>query len=179
MARLKNYNGRFCESDFENTLLSLLEKENWTYMPGNKIPRESYRDVLYLDDLEAFLIKIEPKLTNEDIRQVADKVRLAGAESDFATLHLLYGWMVDGVQIFAEDGEPRLVPLIDFDHWQENNFRVVNQFTVEYTDNGQPQERRPDVLLYINGLPVCIWELKNPTDDKATIYDAWKQINIS
>ena len=178
MARLKNYNGRFCESDFENTLLSLLEKENWTYMPGNKIPRESYRDVLYLDDLEAFLIKIEPKLTNEDIRQVADKVRLAGAENDFATLHLLYGWMVDGVQIFAEDGEPRLVPLIDFDHWQENNFRVVNQFTVEYTDNGQPQERRPDVLLYINGLPVCIWELKNPTDDKATIYDAWKQINI-
>ena len=85
MARLKNYNGRFCESDFENTLLSLLEKENWTYMPGNKIPRESYRDVLYLDDLEAFLAKIEPKLTNEDIRQVADKVRLAGAENDFAT----------------------------------------------------------------------------------------------
>jgi len=178
MAELKDYNGRFCESDFENSLLSLLEKEQWTYMSGDKIPRVSYRNVLYLDDLEDFLTKVEPRLTNEDIHQVTDKVRLAGAESDFATLHLLYGWMVDGVQILAENGEHRLVPLIDFDHWQENHFRVVNQFTVEYTDNGQTHERRPDVLLYVNGLPVCIMELKNPTDEKATIYDAWEQINI-
>lgn len=178
MAELKDYNGRFCESDFENSLLSLLENEQWTYMAGDKIPRASYRDVLYTDDLEDFLTKVEPRLTNEDIRQVTDKVRLAGAESDFATLHMLYGWMVDGVQILAENGEHRLVPLIDFDHWQENHFRVVNQFTVEYTDNGQTHERRPDVLLYVNGLPVCIMELKNPTDEKATIHDAWEQINI-
>lgn len=178
MARLKNYNGRFCESDFEDALISLLEQEQWTYMQGDKIPRDSLREVLYLDDLENFLTKVDPKLTNEDIRQVTDKVRLAGAESDFATLHLLYGWMVDGVQIFAENGEPRTVPLMDFDHWQENNFRVVNQFTVEYTDHGKTHNRRPDVLLFVNGMPVCIMELKNPADGKATIYDAWEQINI-
>ncbi|MDE6796633.1 MAG: DEAD/DEAH box helicase family protein, partial [Ruminococcus sp.] len=57
-------------------------------------------------------------------------------------------------------------------------FKVVNQLTVDYTDNGQLHNRRPDVLLYVNGIPVCIIELKNPTDAKATIAEAWKQINI-
>lgn len=61
----------------------------------------------------------------------------------------------------------------------ENNiFRSVNQFTVEYTNNGQVENRRPDILLYVNGMPLCIIELKNPADANATIYDAWEQINI-
>ena len=55
---------------------------------------------------------------------------------------------------------------------------MVNQFTVEYTDNGQKETRRPDILLFVNGMPVCIIELKNPADANATIYDAWEQINI-
>jgi len=55
---------------------------------------------------------------------------------------------------------------------------VVNQFVVEYTDNGAKHNRRPDVLLYVNGMPVCVIELKNPADEKATVYDAWEQINI-
>ncbi len=47
---------------------------------------------------------------------------------------------------------------------------------MDYTDNGQQHNRRPDVLLYVNGIPVCIIELKNPADDKATVFDAWEQI---
>lgn len=178
MARLKNFNGRYCESDFENALISLLEKEQWTYMPGDKIPRTSMREVLYLDDLVQFLSKSNSDLTIEEVRQLTDIVRLAGAESDFATLHKVYGWMVDGISFSPKNGTPRMIPLIDFENWQENNFRVVNQFTVEYTDNGQTQNRRPDILLFVNGLPVCIMELKNPADDRATVYDAWEQINI-
>lgn len=178
MAKLKNFNGRYCESDFEDALISLLEKEQWTYMPGDKIPRASMREVLYLDDLVQFLSKSNSDLTLEEVRQLTDTVRLAGAESDFATLHKVYGWMVDGISFSPKNGMPRMIPLIDFENWQENNFRVVNQFTVEYTDNGQTQNRRPDILLFVNGLPVCIMELKNPADDKATIYDAWEQINI-
>lgn len=60
----------------------------------------------------------------------------------------------------------------------KNIFRVVNQFTVEYTNNGQKENRRPDVILFVNGMPLCIMELKNPADANATIYDAWEQINI-
>ena len=176
MAKLQNFNGRYCEADFENAFLSFLEAEGWQYLFGNSIPRASRRDVLYVDDLEQFLRKTNPELLAEEIRQIIDTVRLAGGESDFATLHKVYGWMVDGIQ-FVPQGKPaRMVALIDFENPENNIFRVVNQFAVEYTNNGQTETRRPDILLYVNGLPLCIFELKNPADPTATIHSAWEQI---
>ena len=56
MAKLKEYNGRYCEADFENAFLSFLEAEGWQYLAGSNIPRSSRRDVLYVDDLEPIRI---------------------------------------------------------------------------------------------------------------------------
>lgn len=178
MAKLQNYNGHYCESEYEYAFLSFLEDEGWNYLAGNSIPRDSKRDVLYMDDMEQFLSKTNPELTAEEVRQIMDTVRLVGAESDFATLHKVYGWMVDGVQFTPQAGLPRMVNLIDFENPENNLFRAVNQFTVEYTNNGQKENRRPDVILFVNGMPLCVIELKNPSDANATIYDAWEQINI-
>lgn len=176
MAKLKNYNGRYCESEYENAFISFLEDEGWQYLPGNSIVRDTKRDVLYVDDLEQFLSKMNPNLIADEVHQIMDTVRLAGAESDFATLHKVYGWMVSGIQFTPQSGMVQMTALIDFDDPDSNIFRVVNQFTVEYTNNGQVENRRPDVLLYVNGLPLCVIELKNPADANATIYDAWEQI---
>ena len=179
MPNLKNYNGRYCESDYENAFIALLEAEGWQYLSGNSMTRASLREVLYTDDFEQFLRKTNSDLTAEEVRQIQDTVRLAGADSDFATLHKVYGWMVNGIQFTPQNGMARMVKLIDFDEPLKNNiFRVVNQFTVEYTNNGQTENRRPDVLLYVNGLPLCLVELKNPADAHATIFDAWEQINV-
>lgn len=178
MAKLKNFNGRYCESDYENAFLSFLEREGWQYLSGGSMPRDSQRQVLYTDDLELFLSNTNPDLTPEEIRQIIDTVRLAGAESDFATLHKVYGWMVNGIQFTPQNDLPKMVPLIDFESPANNIFRAVNQFTVEYTNNGQTANRRPDILLFVNGMPLCVIELKNPADANATIYDAWEQINI-
>ena len=178
MPRLRNYNGRYCEYDFENAFITYLEEEGWQYLPGGSIPRRSQRDVLYTDDMEQFLKKSNPELMDDEILQLIDKVRLVGAESEFSTLHNVYNWMVNGIQFTPQSGEAETVALIDFEDPSKNIFRVVNQFTVEYTNNGQVQNRRPDVLLYVNGMPLCIIELKNPADGHATIYDAWEQITI-
>ena len=178
MARLKNYNGRYCESDYENAFITFLENEDWIYTAGNAISREKKTDVLIADDFKAFIAKTNPDLLNEDIGQIYDAVRLAGAESDFATLHRVYKWMVDGIQFTPQNGLPLMVSLIDFATPANNIFRVVNQLTVAYINNGQRETRRPDVLLYVNGLPLCVIELKNPADANATIYDAWEQISI-
>jgi len=176
MAKLKKYNGRYCEWEFENAFITYLEDEGWQYLPGSSILRDSQRDVLYVDDMEQFLRKTNPELPAEEILQIIDSVRLAGAESEFATLHKVYNWMVDGVRYVPENGEAENIALIDYDNYKNNIFRVVNQFVVEYTNNGQVQNRRPDVLLYVNGMPLCIIELKNPADAHAKIYDAWEQI---
>ena len=135
-------------------------------------------EVLNTEDLCQFLSNTNPDLNDDEIKSIIDSVRLVGAESDFATLHKVYGWMVDGVQFTPQSGLARMVQLIDFETPSNNIFRCVNQFTVDYYNNGKRENRIPDVLLYVNGLPLCVIELKNPADANATVYDAWEQINI-
>lgn len=178
MAKIQNYNGYFCESDFESAFIGLLEEEGWQYTYGKAIARENKRDVLIAEDLKAFLAHTNPELEEDEITQIYDQVRLVGAESDFAALHKVYDWMVDGVQFTPQNALPKMVPLIDFEAPDRNVFRVVNQLSIEYTNNGMKATRRPDVLLYVNGMPVCVIELKNPADGNATVYDAWEQVNI-
>lgn len=177
MAKLKSYNGRYCESEYESAFIAFLESVGWHYLAGNRIPR-SCSEILIAEDFKAFIAKTSPGLLPEETEQLYDTVRLAGAESDFATLHKVYKWMVDGIQFTPQNGLPVMVPLIDFETPENNIFRVVNQFAVEYINNGQRKTRRPDVLLFVNGMPLCVIELKNPADANATIYDAWEQITI-
>lgn len=178
MSKLQNFNGRYCESDFEYAFLSFLEKEGWDYLAGNSIPRTSKREVIYTDDLEQFLSKTNADLTVDEIRQIIDTVRLVGSESEFSTLHKVYGCMVNGIQFTPQSGLARMIELIDFETLENNIFRAVNQFTVEYTNNGQVETRRPDILLFVNGMPLCVIELKNPADAHATIFDAYEQVTI-
>lgn len=181
MAALKEYNGHYCEWEFEYAFIALLEAEGWKYLSGNNVKRKSKTDVLIADDFKTFVAKANPGLTDEDTTQIFDTVRLAGDVSDFATLHKVYKWMTDGMQFTGKDGVPRMVRLIDFDSQdphKNNIFRVVNQFVVDFTNNGQRSTRRPDVLLFVNGMPLCVAELKNPADAKADIHSAWEQITI-
>lgn len=178
MAKLQEFNGRYCESEFECAFLAFLEAEGWAYTSGNEVNRITKRDILIADDFKKFIKETNPDLTEEEIIQIFDNVRLVGSSSDFATLHKVYGWMVDGVQFTPKDGLARMVSLINFENPDKNIFRAVNQYAVEYTNNGEKKDRRPDVLLFVNGMPLCVIELKNPADANATIYDAWEQINI-
>ena len=176
--RLKNINGHFVESDYENALISFLENEGWQYLFGESIPRANKKEVLYMGDLLQFLKDKNKDVKDEELQRIADNVRLVGGESDFTTLHKVYRWMINGLPAVDKDGKPTTVNLIDFDEPDNNIFRVINQFTVEYINNGETKNRRPDVLLYVNGMPVCVIELKNPADANATIKDAWEQINV-
>lgn len=178
MAKLQQYNGRYCEYEYENTLISYLESVGWQYLSGNDMARNTKRDVLYEDDFKTFLKNRYVDLYDDEINQLYDRVRLIGGNSDFATLHMFYTWLVDGVKFVDHDSIARLIEFIDFNEPERNIFRVVNQLVVEYMDNGQKVNRRPDVLLYVNGMPLCVFELKNPADENATIYNAWQQINI-
>lgn len=180
MAKLNDYDGHYCEWDFENAFIRFLENEGWNYSLGSDIKRETKRDVLIADDFKTFIADANPDLTEEEIAQIFDTVRLVGSESDFATLHKVYGLLVEGIRFAPQDGLARMIPLIAFDNpdKDKNIFRVVNQFEVEYTNNGQKQNRRLDVILFVNGIPLCVIELKNPADANATVYNAWEQITV-
>ena len=180
MSEFKNINGRFCESDYEYALISFLENEGWVYSAGPDIAREYKRDVLIIDDLKDYLNNNYSDLSESEVKRLIDSIKLVGAETDFATLHKFYKWIVDGFNFQLDNGETIIIDLINFEKNKtlNNIFKVVNQLSIEYINNGKAENRRPDILLYINGIPVCVMELKNPSDANATIHDAWEQINI-
>lgn len=168
----------YYESDYEHAFIDFLRAEGWAYLAGNDVSRSTKRDVVIAADFKNFIATQNPYLTDKEITQLFDNVRLVGSESEFATLHKVYNWLVYGVQFTLQNGTTRMIPLIDFENPANNTFRVVNQFIVEYTNNGQRENRRPDLILFVNGVPLCVIELKNPAVATATIYDAWKQITI-
>lgn len=180
MSELKNINGHFCESDYEYALISSLENEGWVYTAGLNITREYKRDVLIIDDLKDYLNNNYSDLSESEAKRLIDSIKLVGAETDFATLHKFYKWVVDGFNFQLDNGETITIDLINFEKNKTTNniFKVINQLSIEYINNGKTENRRPDILLYINGIPVCVMELKNPADANATIHDAWEQINI-
>lgn len=180
MSELKNINGHFCESDYEYALVTFLENEGWSYLAGKEIIREYKRDVLITDDLKEYLNNNYSFLSEAEIKRLIDSIKLIGAESDFATLHKFYKLTVDGFNFQLDNGKTEIINLINFENNKTYNniFKVVNQLSIEYVNNVKTENRRPDILLYINGIPVCVMELKNPADANATIHDAWEQINI-
>lgn len=80
MSKLKQFNGRFCEYDFENVFIQYLEDAGWTYQAGDDISRTKLEETLILDDLKSFLKESNPDLPEEDIAHICDTMRLLGGQ---------------------------------------------------------------------------------------------------
>lgn len=166
---------KFYESEYEEALINLLGEVGWDYTHGSKLHRTN-RDMLLMDDLRSFLEEQYSDLESEDVESIIDHLRHTAGQTHFAQLRATYRLLIEGYRYTRlSDGQAFDIAYIDFDEVGRNRFRVVNQFEVGY---GQGSDIRiPDVLLFVNGIPLCIFELKNPTDATATIADAYEQIH--
>ena len=171
------------EADVEQAALDWLASVGWTIargpdiapdMPGSE--RTSYGQVILERRLGDSLTELNPNLPAEALAAAFRKIM----RPDGATLETrnraFHHLLVDGVPVEYRtyDGTVRgaRVRVIDFDHPENNNFLCVNQFTVNENRN----TRRPDVVLFVNGLPLGVVELKNAVDEDATIWTAWQQL---
>lgn len=169
--------GKFYESEYEEALIELLKEQGWEYTCGVNIPRNN-REVLLTDDLKEYLQSRYAELTTDDLEEVINHLRHVSGQTHFDLLRNTYYLVRDGYRyIRHSDGKIFDIEYLDFNTHNENNiYRCVNQFEVGY---GLKNDIRiPDVMLFVNGIPLCIFELKNPTDDMATIADAYEQIHI-
>lgn len=167
--------GKFYESDYEEALIDLLQEQGWEYTHGDNIHRNN-RDVLLKDDLATYLQRRYDGLTSEDIEKIYDHLRHTSGQTHFELLRNTFHLIRDGYNYTRSDGKHSDIEYLDFEPENTNNiYRCVNQFEVGY---GQKTDVRiPDVMLFVNGIPLCIFELKNPTDFNATIADAYEQIH--
>ena len=171
------------EAELEESLLQDFERLGYERSndaeigpDGTSSERESYGDVILQRRLVAAIEKLNPHMPSE-ARQDAFKSLVATVTPSLVEENRrLHRFMVEGVSVeyYDTDGTIRgdTVRLIDFDTLEMNDWLVLSQLTV--IENGN--HRRPDVVLYLNGLPLAVIELKNPGDENATLDGAFNQL---
>ena len=171
------------ESDVEEATLEILKELGYKILHGPDISpdgqnkeRNSYSDIVLVERLENAIHYLNPELTKEAIESVSKRItRLEGQEL-IDRNHTFHKYLTDGVDIEYRRTDGKVVGehviLFDFENPEKNEFIAVNQFTI--IENGK--ERRPDIILFVNGLPLVVLELKNPAEETATIWTAYDQV---
>lgn len=141
--------------------------------PGTE--RTSYREVVLAGRLRQAIARLNPHIPPGARDDALRRVLSPNVPGLVNANRQVHRWLVNGVPVeFQKDGETRgdRVRLLDFANVAENDWLAVNQFSVQ----GPKLTRRPDVVLFVNGLPLVVVELKNPGDEDADIWAAWNQL---
>ncbi len=170
------------EAQLEKLAIGWFQEAGWGYVHGATIAPDSdtperadWKEVVLNRRFPAALARLNPHLSPAALEQAVHAVHalsdplLVGRNRPFHRL------LLDGVPVEVERGgrkEADVAYLIDFSNPTRNDFLVVNQFTV----SGPYQNRRPDMVAFVNGLPLAVLELKNPADTNADIWDAYNQL---
>lgn len=165
----------FTESTYENAVIQLFEGMGYTHIYAPEMGREDFSDPLMDGVLRDALVRINRGLPLEAIGEALSKIRNFDGGSLIEKNRTFTEYLQNGVEVnYAADGETRsaLVRLVDFEKVENNKFAVVNQYT--YIENGN--NRRPDIILFVNGLPLVLMELKSPAKEDAGVEDAYNQL---
>ena len=160
----------FKESNVEEAIIEQLQELGYEYQYGPEIERD-YKEPILKDVFYDSLYKINKDITEDIADEVYRKVRnfrnVDLVEANYEFYHMLYA----GVEVPIEGDRTFVAKLIDRNNIENNVFQVINQYTViEY------KEKRPDVVVFINGIPLIVFELKNAINEDTTIENAYNQI---
>ncbi|PKO29621.1 MAG: DEAD/DEAH box helicase [Betaproteobacteria bacterium HGW-Betaproteobacteria-9] len=172
------------EQQLEDLCIGWFQQTGWQFVHGPDIApegdrpeRADFRQVILHDRLLAALARINPQIPAAALEQAVHTLHTVSEPLQVVRNRAVHRLLLGGVDVsFANpDGEGKksdLVSLIDFANPTNNQFLVVNQFTVA----GTKQPRRPDLVLFVNGLPLAVIELKNPANEQTDIWDAFNQL---
>ena len=168
--------GKFTEDELEKAIISLFEQQGYDYVHGDNIHRK-FEDILLLDDLRAFISEryASNHLSENEIQKIINRINLIPSAPLYTGNRETFWLVNEGFDLVRDNvSDVALhVDFIDFDEPDNNIFKIVNQYSIQ----GE-RLRRPDLLLFINGIPVAIFEFKSAIEEDKTIHDAWEQITI-
>jgi len=170
------------ENHIETFAIEILQNLGWSYVHGLSIApgaaeqeRESFEQVILIDRLRKAVGILNPDIPKDAQEQAIQKVLRIYSPDLLHNNESFHSLLVEKVRVpYQQDGFERSyeVALVDFDDHLNNEFTVINQYTIVEKN----QNKRPDVLLFINGIPLVIIELKNAADENATIRKAYDQL---
>ena len=162
----------FTEESLENAIMQGLENRGYEHTLGTTMVRDS-RNILLYDDLKEYLIHKYPSITEGEIRRVTIAFQVTD-RGDYVNNRETLSRIREGFNLKRDDKKTNLwINLLDFDHPENNKFRVVNQYEIQ----GPQALRRPDAIVFINGIPLVVLEFKSAVREEATIEDAYHQLN--
>lgn len=166
--------GNFTEPELEKAIIELFKQQGYIYLHGDEIHRP-FKHVLLYDDIKTFLLSRYPDLTQSELSKIISRLDNLPAVPLYECNRDTYRIVSEGFDFVREDSAQigLHINFIDFDNVDNNSFKVVNQFIVE-----DGQTRIPDMLIFINGIPVCIFEFKSAIEEGKTIHNAWEQITV-
>lgn len=162
------------EEAYENSIIELFEELGYTHVYGPDVETRDFTSPLYEAVLTNSLHQINPNLPDEAINEALFKLKNFENAELTQKNAVFMDYLQNGITIrYTEKGEPRdtIVYLIDYENPDNNSFIVANQWT--FIENS---EKRPDVLLFINGLPLVLMELKSPSREETDASEAYRQI---
>lgn len=163
----------YTEASYENSIVELLENMGYTYCYGPDFSRD-FTDPIMEDQLRYSLETVNPKLPSQAIDEALYKIKNYEAGSLVSKNEVFMDYLQNGVSVSYQDkGQMKstLVKLVDYDHIDNNRFIVANQWTFK-----EYETKRADIVVFLNGLPVVLVELKSPKDEDVTIEDAYLQL---
>lgn len=164
-------NFKYYENDYELAVLELLEQGGWEYQCGYDIHRTN-TDIILLDDFREYLCRRYDYFSDKELDLLVRYVTSFSNQSLYRSLKATYRLLLRGYILHRDDGSDRFIDFFDFDG-DVNIFKAVNQYEFQEYKN-----RRPDIILFVNGIPVSVFELKNPADETVSIADAYEQTHI-
>ena len=165
----------FTENTFEQAVIELLQNMGYSHIYAPNMGRTDFSSPLMESALIDSLVRINKKLPIEAINKAVYKLNNFESGSLVQKNKTFMGYLQNGVEVkYVYNGEERnsIVYLIDYNEVDNNTFYAVNQYT--YIENSN--NRRPDVILFINGLPLVLMELKSPSKDEVGAENAYNQI---
>jgi len=169
------------ENDIESIALNYLEQLGYKLLHGPDIspdgehPERKYNEVVLVTRLRDAIDKLNPDIPFEAREDALKKVLRAESPALIANNETIHRYVTEGIDIEyrTESGiKGDKLYLVDFKNPEHNEFVAVNQFTIIESANN----KRPDIVLFVNGLPLVVIELKNATDESATIKTAFNQL---
>lgn len=173
---------RLTENKIEEFAIKLLERLGYEYVyapdiahDGENPERTSYEEILLIDRLKEAVKRINPSIPSDAQEEAIKEVQRINSPELLTNNESFHRFLTEGIPVSKRvDGDDRgdRVWLIDFENPANNQFVAANQYTV--IENGN--NKRPDVILFVNGIPLVVLELKNAADENATVKSAFKQL---
>ena len=164
----------FDEETLEKITLELLSELEYETINGYELERDNFSNVILDTDLEDSIVRLNKGISNDEIREVIRLIKNLDNNNTILNNKQFTSYLLEGVKVpITENGATRYktIRIIDFDNIGNNIFKAINQYTIV-----EESEKRPDIIIFINGMPIVVVELKSTIREEVKLEDGYRQL---